>query len=193
MLSKHVFCALAVSGLLVIAARLTMTVGADLSVSIGRDGQNDLVIFGIYLPHAVRVLAAYLFSWWSLAYQIPAMIWHFLVVGTYPLNTAYLFLVFAFSMSAPLVFSVLKYMGIDIHGMNRLRANWRPLLLVGFLASLTNAVVLFSVMGPHMAADDHMLMMSSMIVGDVAGLIVGMLMLVFLFRIYERFIALRSR
>ncbi|MCC6001020.1 MAG: hypothetical protein JJU19_09185 [Pararhodobacter sp.] len=193
MLSRHVVCALVVSVLLVIAGHLTMTVGSDLSVAIGRDGQSDLVIFGVYLPHAVRVLAAYLFSWWALAYQIPAMIWHFLVVGTYPLNTASLFLVLAFSMSAPLVFSMLKYMGFDIHGMNRLRANWRPLLLVGFLASLMNAVVLFTVMGSRMAADDHMLLMLTMIAGDVAGLIVGMLMLVFLFRIYERIIMLRSR
>lgn len=186
MLGSHFLCAVVVSLALILAGQITMTLGADLSVAIGRDNTSDLVIFGIYLPHAVRVLAAYLFSWWAVVYQIPAMIWHFLIVGSYPLTLTYLSLVILFSLSAPLVFSLLKNLGIDIRGTRQFRRTWRPLLLVGLLSSIANASMLMVFMGPSMAPEEHMLLMTRMVAGDLAGLFVGLLLLMLGFRLYER-------
>ena len=139
----------------------------------------------LFLPHGVRVLAFYFLGWWAILYLLPAS-YLFLILTNYSgaeLN----------SMS-PVVSLIACYLGYKIAtflpllGERAFTLNlWKFLLFAGAISSFANGVAL-SVL-QHQGAEIVSVM--GYLIGDISGLIVCFLILMYAFR-FARLLAKAS-
>lgn len=134
----------------------------------------------IFLPHGVRVLAAWLYRWRSPFYLLPgALTGHLFLYGP----TVELRLIIGWIAGltcAPLAFTVLAMLGLDLRLSRQRRTHWRDLLLVGGVASVFNSLASAWVHGNPITT------MSARFVGDLAGTLACLLMLMAAFRLIDR-------
>lgn len=132
----------------------------------------------VYLPHGVRVIAAWLYGWKSIIYLAPgAYLAHFSRIPEHPelwsLGEALqpMFGVVCVAMT----FEVVARLGVDLRLRAGFRAPWRSILLVGALASLINAI------GANLVVQNPPEVMLGYLVGDILGMVVLFLMAMLLF------------
>ena len=131
----------------------------------------------LFLPHGVRVLAAYFFGWKSIIYLIPA---HFL--------THYLWTIgqdVKLDIKAPLISVLAAYLGVKLIaiipniGFHDFGASaWKWLLLAGFAGSIFNGLGI-GLLHNEFSLTTQMLGYS---IGDVSGQFALMICLIFYFR-----------
>ena len=85
----------------------------------------------------------------------------------------------------------LAYLLVDLvtrqrntHGMNL--ENWRTVLVIGAVASVFNSILRGLVFGGYQDGQQFAVVMSKVFIGDLVGLTLGLVFLVFLFRIINR-------
>lgn len=132
----------------------------------------------IYLPHGVRVMAAWLYGWRSIIYVAPgSYIVHLTRVSEHPemwtVGEA-LSPIFGIICVAT-TFEIFARLGTDLRLSPGFRAPWRSVLQVGALASLINAI------GTNLIVQNPADVMIGYLVGDVLGMILLFLMAMFLF------------
>lgn len=133
----------------------------------------DLLATLIFLPHGVKIVAAWLFGWRALAYLAPALALRVVEGGMIDVSTAEFVVMSAFLMaSAPLAFSVMRSFGIDVIGDRALSMNWRVVLFVGMVSSGMNAVAIHVIGYQELPAQQHLPGMMRIVVGDMVGLFV---------------------
>lgn len=134
----------------------------------------------MFLPHGVRVLAAWLYRWRSPFYLIPgALFGHLYLFGaTFDLHLVIGWI--AGLTCAPLAFTLMARLGLDLRLSRQRRTHWRELLLVGGVASVFNSLVSAWVHGNPVAT------MSARFVGDLTGTLVCLLVLMLAFRLVDR-------
>ena len=140
----------------------------------------------VYLPHGVRVLATWAFGWRA----IPA-----LVVGV--IMSAWLFtpsneldilepallkgmLVGAFS--AFLAFELVRRIGYDFYFGGSRNLNWKGMILIGAISSIINSIGQSIVYSGIFGLGELPGLMVFYAVGDLVGLIICMVVLMFCFR-----------
>ena len=133
----------------------------------------------LYLPHGVRVIAAWLYGWKSIVYLAPgAYLAHFSRIPEHPdlwsLGEALqpMFGVVCVAMT----FEVVARLGVDLRLRAGFRAPWRSILLVGALASLINAI------GANLVVQNPPEVMLGYLVGDILGMILLFLVVMLIFR-----------
>lgn len=131
----------------------------------------------MYLPHGVRVLAAWLLGWRSVVAIAPGAfvsqnllfeqpIWDFDFFGVF----------FIGIVVAPLAFSLLKFAKFDASAREENPPCWQCVMVVGIFASLLNALLANLVLGT--LTIDFL----GYLVGDVSGLFFLVLILMLVFR-----------
>ena len=142
----------------------------------------------LFLPHAVRVIAAWLLGPKAILALFPASIisLHFYEPISAQGLGFYLYSLFS-SASAIIAFEFLKLMKIDIYPRGERMSSWRNVLFAGFLASFFNSLggVYFIEAIPD--TDALFELIFRFIIGDVLGLLVSMFVLMILFRYYRYF------
>lgn len=135
----------------------------------------------VFLPHGVRVLAAWLYGWRSVLYLAPGVIvGHYYLYGTH-LDAGLVGGWIAGLACAPLAFTLLRVAGLDLRpSRRRRRTHWRDILLVGGVASVFNSG--FS----GLAYGNDLATMSARFVGDIMGTLVCLLLLMAAFRLRDR-------
>lgn len=135
----------------------------------------------VFLPHGVRVLAAWLYGWRSTLYLMPGVaVGHLYLYGLY-MDTGLAFGWIAGLACAPLAFTLLHVAGLDLRpSRRRRRTHWRDILLVGGVASVFNSG--FS----GLAYGNDLATMSARFVGDIMGTLVCLLLLMAAFRLRDR-------
>lgn len=145
-------------------------------------GQIPLFASLLYLPHGVRVLAAQFYGWKSVVLLAPAAIQtHYYLLGWEGLSGSSYVPAFWATICAPLSFTLLKMLNLDVRGDARYMCNWRYLLLVGALASVMNAAgasLYYSNLTPLEAARSAL----AFLIGDIGGQFVMMFLLMLSFR-----------
>ena len=135
----------------------------------------------IFLPHGVRVVAAWLYGWRSLPFLAPgAILTHSYLYGTAGFSVDYMMAVFFGVFCAALSFWFFAWFGMDFRLHKSNRVNWRDVMLAGGVASILNSV------GTAIFFGNDLLTASARFFGDVTGMVASMFILMLGFRVLRR-------
>lgn len=140
----------------------------------------------IFLPHAVRVIGAWLYGWASVAYILPGIIAKNLVempMGVADLRT--LVMIGFLLISAPLCFSIMACAFDAPARESRSRMNWRMILIVGLLSAMMNALAVVLAQLPRLTYQDISHLLFRTLLGNMLGLVCGLLIALLAFRLFE--------
>jgi hypothetical protein len=135
----------------------------------------------LFLPHGVRVVAAWLYGWRSLLFLAPgAILSHSYLYGFSGFSADYMMAVFFGVFCAALSFWFFALLGMDFRLHRSDRVNWRDVMLAGGVASILNSV------GTAIFFGNDLLTASARFFGDVTGMVASMFILMLAFRVLRR-------
>ncbi len=135
----------------------------------------------LFLPHGVRVVAAWLYGWRSLIFLAPgAILTHSYLYGSAGFSVDYMIAVFSGVCCAAFGFWFFALLGMDFRLHRSGTVNWRDVMLAGGAASILNSV------GTKLFFDNDIPTASARFLGDVTGMIVSMFVLMMIFRVLRR-------
>ena len=157
-----------------------------LPMEIGLTSENAIFASFLFLPHAVRVLSAWLLGPKSLIAMIPAGITVSLIGGAsppqgYELLLEVILATFAAS-SAVMAFEFMRLCKIDAYPKDDGIVSWRTVMFGGVLASIINSLGSTWLKSGYFDASLILEVITRFVLGDVMGLIVGMLTIMFVAR-----------
>ena len=136
----------------------------------------------LFLPHGVRVIAAWLYGWKAVLYLAPASYAAHFFRFQFQFDTLGEFLMPIFGIvCVSAVFAITARAGVDLRLRAGHVARWHIVLLVGAVASLVNAV------GTNLIVGNPVSTMLYYLVGDILGMIALFLILMLAFRGMRRF------
>lgn len=135
----------------------------------------------LFLPHGVRVIAAWMYGWRSILFLAPgAILTHSYLYGSAGFSLDYMVAVFSGVVCAALGFWLFARLGLDFRIDRSDRVNWRDVMLVGAAASIVNSV------GTKIFFDNDLATASARLVGDVTGMVASIVILMLMFRAARR-------
>ncbi|MDB2668342.1 hypothetical protein N9Y74_00485 [Alphaproteobacteria bacterium] len=90
------------------------------------------------------------------------------------------------TLSVPLAFLFVGWIGFDVSVKNTKIVHWRSILLVGFLASIVNSLGNSFILSPYIEPSLHLLTASIYLVGDTLGVFILLIILLFGFRLARK-------
>ena len=175
-------------GITTLAYLLTFVVWRYLILPLELSLTNENAIFAsfLFLPHAVRVLSAWLLGPKSLIAMIPAGVAVSLIGGASPSQGYELIQVVILSTfsasSAVMAFELMRFCKIDAYPKDEGIVSWRTVLFGGVLASIINSLGSTWLKSGYFDAALIIEVITRFVLGDVMGLIVGMLTIMFVAR-----------
>ena len=141
----------------------------------------------LFLPHGVRVIAAWLYGWRSLLFLAPgAVLTHSYLYGSGGFSFDYIVAVFSGVVCAALGFWFFALLGMDFRLNNRNRVNWRDVMLAGAASSIVNSV------GTKIFFGNDVQTAAARFFGDVTGMVLSMFVLMLIFRAMRQLGGIRS-
>jgi hypothetical protein len=135
----------------------------------------------LFLPHGVRVVAAWLYGWRSLIFLAPgAFLTHSYLYGSAGFSLDYMIAVFSGVCCAALSFWFFALLGMDFRLHKSGNVNWRDVMLAGGAASILNSV------GTKLFFGNDIATASARFLGDVTGMIFSTFILMMIFRVLRR-------
>ena len=146
----------------------------------------------IFPIHGIRVIAAWMFGWWSVPYLLASNVIVALFYALLSLETPHV--VFSFeralswflvSIVAIIAITVFRFVGIEI-GMKASGIGpntWRQLLLVGFVSSVFNSLGQSIIFSGQLISIGERNVMLGFLIGDTLGTIVCFAILMFTLRV----------
>ena len=140
-----------------------------------------------FLPHAVRVLSVWMLGPKALIGLLPA---HLMVAVVRAITTdrelfdlAVIMGPVVASFSAVVAFELFRIANLNLY-VDSLKGalNWRTMMLVGAVASVFNSIGLTLVYQGFIDKSSMYTLMTKYLVGDILGLFLGLLILMFFFR-----------
>ncbi|MFC6639885.1 hypothetical protein [Sulfitobacter sediminilitoris] len=140
----------------------------------------------IYLPHGVRVLATWAYGWKAVP---PLLAGTLLSVGLFSSDQEVSFLspqllegVFLGSVSALLAFECARLAGHNLYAGQGRKLSWRGMIVVGALSSVINSIGQTFIYAGLIGLEDLGEVLIVYAIGDLFGVILGMVALMFVFR-----------
>ena len=175
-------------GISILVYLLTFVVWRYLILPLELSLTNENAIFAsfLFLPHAVRVLSAWLLGPKSLIAMIPAGVAVSLIGGAspsqgYELIQEVILATFSAS-SAVMAFELMRFCKIDAYPKDEGIVSWRTILFGGVLASIINSLGSTWLKSGFFAPSELMEVITRFILGDTLGLLFGMLIIMLIFR-----------
>ena len=179
-------------GISILVYLLTFVVWRYLILPLELSLTNENAIFAsfLFLPHAVRVLSAWLLGPKSLIAMIPAGVAVSLIGGAspsqgYELIQEVILATFSAS-SAVMAFELMRFCKIDAYPKDEGIVSWRTILFGGVLASIINSLGSTWLKSGFFAPSELMEVIIRFILGDTLGLLFGMLIIMLIFRQLRR-------
>lgn len=148
----------------------------------------EITVFAslMYLPHGIRVLATWASGWRA----IPALVMaNFVSAALFVPDSTLAFLepgraagILVGAASAFVAFEISRAAGLNLYFGGGRPVNWRGILAVGILASILNAIGQSYAFGSLIDIGDRLPVLMVFLLGDVIGLIVCLITLMFVFR-----------
>jgi len=154
---------------------------------------SEMTVFAslMYLPHGVRVLSTWLLGWKAIApLFLGAYISEILFTPAYVsviTDPVILQSISVGAASAFAGFAVVKLFGREIKVSGRPKMDWKWLLYVGAVASILNSVGQSIVFSGIVVPQDAIAIFAIYAAGDIIGLLVTMVALLFIFRWIRQF------
>jgi hypothetical protein len=175
-------------GISIFVYLLTFVVWRYLILPLELSLTNENAIFAsfLFLPHAVRVLSAWLLGPKSLIAMIPAGVAVSLIGGAspsqgYELIQEVILATFSAS-SAVMAFELMRFCKIDAYPKDEGIVSWRTILFGGVLASIINSLGSTWLYSGFFEPSELMEVIIRFILGDTLGLLFGMLIIMLIFR-----------
>ena len=161
-----------------------------LPMEISLTSENAIFASFLFLPHAIRVLSAWLLGPKSLIAMIPAGVAVSLISGTsppqgYELLLEVILATFAAS-SAVMAFEFMRLCKIDAYPKDDGIVSWRTVLFGGVLASIINSLGSTWLKSGYFDAALILEVIARFVLGDVMGLLLGMLTIMLVTRFIRK-------
>ena len=147
------------------------------------------VISLLFLPHAVRVLSTVIIGPKVFFVLFPTnLLSGYLLFDSYGgvISTPLIIDAATGASCAPIAYLVVKWVYRRVPDFKFTLLNWRMVLLIGAVASLLNSIMRVTLLGGTKTYSEMYHQVVSVLVGDMTGLLVGLLVLVFSFRLVRR-------
>ena len=161
------------------------------SLAVPNIGTFAALIFPI---HGIRVIAAWMFGWWSVPYLFIANVLLALFYAVIAMETPYLEFTAERLMSWSLV-SIVAVVATDLFKASGMKIGkglasisedtWKQLLFVGFVSSVLNSIGQSLIFSGQIIPGEQLNLMIGFLVGDTSGTLLCFLSLLFLFRGYR--------
>ena len=161
------------------------------SLAVPNIGTFAALIFPI---HGIRVIAAWMFGWWSVPYLFAANVLLALFYAVIAMETPYLEFTAERLMSWSLV-SIVAVVATDLFKASGMKIGkglasisedtWKQLLFVGFVSSVLNSIGQSLIFSGQIIPGEQLNVMIGFLVGDTSGTLLCFLSLLFLFRGYR--------
>jgi hypothetical protein len=137
----------------------------------------------LFLPHGVRLLSIYIFGWKALFYLLPGHIltWAY---QSFMLGSEQDILSAIVSITASFFAVCLVFRTWTRHSESELRSHWQLILIAGALASIGNGLGHAFIYGGQLDVT-WLTLVGGYVVGDVTGLFVLLMALIFVSRWYR--------
>ena len=152
--------------------------------------RNVALVSLLYLPHAVRVLGAWMVGPKSILALIPASIIVYFVTrpDTGPSTQADIIIPMIGALCAPVAFELMRVFRIDVYPKSTGVISWRTLVFAGLFSSIINSFFSTLFLEGRFPIEDTFDVLIRFIIGDVMGLVLVLLILVGLLKTSRRFV-----
>ena len=151
--------------------------------------RNVAFVSLLYLPHAVRVLGAWMVGPKSVLALIPASICVYFATrpDTGPLTPADFVIPMVGALCAPVALELMRFVQIDVYPKSTGVISWRTLVFAGLFSSIINSFFSTLFLEGRFPIEDTFDVLTRFIIGDVMGLVIVLLMLIGLLKLFRRF------
>ena len=151
--------------------------------------RNVAFVSLLYLPHAVRVLGAWMVGPKSVLALIPASICVYFATrpDTGSLTPADFVIPMVGALCAPVALELMRFVQIDVYPKSTGVISWRTLVFAGLFSSIINSFFSTLFLEGRVPIEDTFDVLTRFIIGDVMGLVVVLLVLVVLLKVFRRF------
>jgi hypothetical protein len=152
--------------------------------------QNATLVSLLYLPHAVRVLGAWMVGPKSTLALIPASICGYffaMLPETGVFTPADFIIPMIGALCAPVAFELMRFVRIDVYPKSTGVISWRTLVFAGLLSSIINSFFSTLFLEGRFPIEDTFDVLTRFVIGDVTGLVVMLFLLVGLLKAFRRF------
>lgn len=143
----------------------------------------------VFLPHAVRVLGTVIVGPKIFFALFPTMLisGYFLFASYAAVSPYYLIMDAAIGAScSPLAYLLVKRINRNSADFELTLLNWRTVFLIGAIASIFNSVMRIVLLTNLYQLSNILEAIAKVIIGDMVGLAIGLVTLVFVFRLVRR-------
>ena len=151
---------------------------------------NVALVSLLYLPHAVRVLGAWMVGPKSILALIPASICGYFITmrpETGAFATADFIIPMIGALCAPVAFELMRFVRIDVYPKSTGVISWRTLVFAGLLSSIINSFFSTLFLEGRFPIEDTFDVLTRFVIGDVMGLVIILFLLVGLIKAFRRF------
>ncbi|MEK9760260.1 MAG: hypothetical protein VW472_04395 [Candidatus Puniceispirillum sp.] len=143
-------------------------------------GQTAALVSMIYLPHAVRVLAAWMIGPKSIFALLPASFVTYLALydGTGSPGLSDFAVPIIGALCAPVALELMRIVKINVYPQEVGIISWRTLVFAGFLSSILNSFFQTLALDGKFPIEATFDILTRFVVGDVAGLVVVLFLFV---------------
>ena len=154
--------------------------------------RNAALVSLLYLPHAVRVLGAWMVGPKSILALIPASICGYFFMmrpDTGAFTSADFIIPMIGALCAPVAFELMRFVRIDVYPKSTGVISWRTLVFAGLLSSIVNSFFSTLFLEGQFPIEDTFDVLTRFVIGDVMGLVIILLLLVSLLKAFRRFVS----
>ena len=150
---------------------------------------NTALVSVLYLPHSVRVLAAWMIGPRAIFALVPASLMvHFIMqIDNGPLLPADFTIAIVGALCAPVAFELMRTLRINIYPSGSGVISWRTLVFAGFLSSILNSFFSTFFLEDKFPIEDTFNVLTRFIIGDVMGLVVVLFLFLGFLKASRRF------
>lgn len=140
-----------------------------------------------FFPHLARVLSVWMLGPLAFFALLPADLIIYLVLhGDRGISGVQMLAPFVGSSCAVLAFEIFRISGFDLYMQSTQESNWRPVMLVGAVASIINSIGLSLVYQGLVLPEDGLKLLVNYAVGDTLGLFAGLLVLLMMIKLWPK-------
>jgi len=192
-LKEHLIKTLAVSAL----SCLMMLFVTELIVPVQSYFLPELTLFAalVFPVHGIRVISAWLFGWYSVIYLFVSNIFVFFLLSRNEENLYGLLSVQSVmawvlvSVICIFTFDLLRVSGIDTKtAIGKINKDaWKLIVLVGFISSVFNSLGHNLIFTSNILPENSLRLIFAFLIGDTTGTVVCLLMLIYIFKLFNRY------
>ena len=192
-LKEHLIKTLVVSAL----SCLMMLFVTELVVPIQSYFLPELTLFAalIFPVHGIRVISAWLFGWYSVIYLFVSNIFVFFLLSRHEeslyglLSVQSIMAWVLVSVICIFTFDLLRVSGVDtktnIGKINK--DDWKFIVLVGFISSVFNSLGHNLIFTSNIMPENSLRLIFAFLIGDTTGTVVCLFMLIYIFKLFNRY------